>query len=41
MEGGKIKIIGSEREDNASDNGVVVINDLEDLRTVWSDIFKK
>ncbi|KAF8917956.1 pyrimidine 5-nucleotidase [Mucidula mucida] len=38
MEGGQVKRIGTERQAE-NDNGVVVINDLEELRTVWKEIF--
>jgi pyrimidine and pyridine-specific 5'-nucleotidase len=41
VEGGQIKTIGSKRLAGAEPNGVVVISDLEELRTVWSDIFKR
>jgi hypothetical protein len=41
VEGGKVKEIGSERKEGAEDNGVLVISDLEELRVVWPDIFKK
>ena len=38
VEGGKKKIIEQDGE-NGSDNSVVVIGDLEELRAVWHDIF--
>jgi pyrimidine and pyridine-specific 5'-nucleotidase len=40
VEGGQVKTIGSKRSAGAEPNGVVVISDLEELRTVWPDIFK-
>ena len=39
VEGGQVRKIGMEREEG-KDNGVVVISDLEELRTVWKDVFK-
>lgn len=36
-----MKKIGAEREDGAEDNGIKVITDLEELRVVWPDIFKR
>ncbi|KAI6047407.1 pyrimidine 5-nucleotidase [Pisolithus marmoratus] len=41
MEGGKLKTLGQNGDIAASANGVVVINDLEELRTIWPDIFSK
>ncbi|KII95091.1 hypothetical protein PLICRDRAFT_33922 [Plicaturopsis crispa FD-325 SS-3] len=41
VEGGKVKTLGSERAQGAEENGIVVINDLEELRTVWPQVFKK
>jgi len=40
VEGGKVKQIGDDRVDGATDNGVQVIADLEELRVVWPEIFK-
>jgi pyrimidine and pyridine-specific 5'-nucleotidase len=40
VEGGKLKEIGDEREQGAVDNDVSVISDLEELRVIWSQIFK-
>lgn len=41
VENGKIDIIGSAREQGATDNDVSVISDLQELRVVWPDIFKE
>lgn len=41
MEGGRIKEIDDAREPGALENGVVNVTTLEDLRTVWPEIFKK
>lgn len=41
MEGGKLKVIGDERDKGTTDNGVVSISDLEELRVIWPDIFNK
>jgi len=40
VEGGKHKEIGKEAEENFYEDGVVAITRLEELRTVWSDVFK-
>ncbi|CAA7259847.1 unnamed protein product [Cyclocybe aegerita] len=40
MEGGRIKQIDDEREPDASDNNVVDVTTLQELREVWSEIFK-
>ncbi|TFK75821.1 pyrimidine 5-nucleotidase [Pluteus cervinus] len=41
MEGGKLKRIGDEVEDGRpNDKGFHHINDLEQLRTLWSEVFK-
>ncbi|KAJ7094668.1 pyrimidine 5-nucleotidase [Mycena belliarum] len=39
VEGGKVKKIGSDRKNDA-ENGVKVITDLEELRTIWAEVFK-
>ncbi|KAJ7498816.1 pyrimidine 5-nucleotidase [Mycena latifolia] len=39
VEGGKVKKIGSDRQ-NEVQNGVEVITDLEELRTIWAELFK-
>ncbi|KAJ6598962.1 pyrimidine 5-nucleotidase [Mycena vulgaris] len=39
VEGGKIKEIGSDRQ-NEDQNGVEVITNLEELRTIWAEVFK-
>jgi pyrimidine and pyridine-specific 5'-nucleotidase len=41
MEGGRIKEIDDEREPDAVDNDVVEISTLDELRTVWPEIFKQ
>jgi len=41
MEGGRIKQIDDEREPGAVDNGIIDVTTLEELRQVWSEIFKK
>lgn len=38
MEGGQIRKIGADREVQ-SENRAVVIQDLEELRTVWKEVF--
>jgi len=40
VEGGKVEAIGSQRGEGAVGNDVPVISNLEELRVVWSDIFK-
>ncbi|KAH9938203.1 pyrimidine 5-nucleotidase [Fomitopsis serialis] len=40
VEGGKAKEIGKNNVPDAEDEGITVITDLEELRTVWSDLFK-
>lgn len=40
VEGGKVKEIGSNRAQDASANDIQVVNELEELRTVWPDVFK-
>jgi pyrimidine and pyridine-specific 5'-nucleotidase len=40
VEGGRVKVIGNERLAGAKDNGVQVINNLEELRTLWPQVFK-
>ncbi|KAH7887659.1 pyrimidine 5-nucleotidase [Phlebopus sp. FC_14] len=40
MEGGKMKTLGQNGDSAADIDGVMVINDLEELRVVWSDIFR-
>jgi pyrimidine and pyridine-specific 5'-nucleotidase len=39
--GGKKKVIGENADDQKHDNGVIPIGDLQELRTVWSEIFKQ
>ena len=41
MEGGKLKIIGDEEDQDEVGNDIMTISDLEDLRAIWPDIFKK
>jgi len=41
MEGGKLKIIGDEQDQDEIENDVMTISDLEDLRAIWPDIFRK
>lgn len=41
MEGGKIKAIDDAREPGAADNDVIDVTTLEELRTVWPEIFKQ
>ncbi|KAI0732964.1 pyrimidine 5-nucleotidase [Fomitopsis betulina] len=40
VEGGKPKEIGSDIVPGPDDEGITTITDLEELRTVWSDLFK-
>ncbi|TFY59687.1 hypothetical protein EVJ58_g5632 [Rhodofomes roseus] len=40
VEGGKAKEIGRDGALDPEDEGITVITDLEELRTVWSDLFK-
>ncbi|KAF9534232.1 pyrimidine 5-nucleotidase [Crepidotus variabilis] len=40
MEGGKLKAIDDAREPGASDNDVVDVTTLDELRTVWPEVFK-
>ena len=40
VEGGKLKQIADEREQGAVEDDIPVINDLEELRVVWRQIFK-
>jgi len=40
VEGGKLKMIGNEREQGATENDVPTISDLDELRVVWPQIFK-
>ena len=41
MEGGKLKIIGDEEDQDEVGNDIMTISDLEDLRAIWPDIFRK
>lgn len=41
MEGGKLKIIGDEEDQDEVENDIMTISDLEDLRAIWPDIFRK
>ncbi|PCH41095.1 pyrimidine 5-nucleotidase [Wolfiporia cocos MD-104 SS10] len=40
VEGGKAREIGKDLTAAADDSGITTITDLEELRTVWSDLFK-
>ncbi|KAH9951640.1 pyrimidine 5-nucleotidase [Amylocystis lapponica] len=40
VEGGKLKELGKDAAESLYEDGVVAINNLEELRTVWSDVFK-
>jgi pyrimidine and pyridine-specific 5'-nucleotidase len=40
VEGGRIKEIDDERDPGAVDNDVALVTTLEDLRSVWPEIFK-
>ncbi|TBU32826.1 pyrimidine 5-nucleotidase [Dichomitus squalens] len=41
VEGGKPKYIGSDSQDSVADDGIAVITKLDELRTVWPEIFKQ
>lgn len=40
MEGGKIKKIANVREPGALDNGVIDVTTLDELRSVWPEVFR-
>lgn len=40
VEGGRVKEIGSDSPAESDDSGIQVISRLEELRTLWPDIFK-
>ncbi|KZT12504.1 pyrimidine 5-nucleotidase [Laetiporus sulphureus 93-53] len=40
VEGGKPKEIGKDTSSGTNDSDLVVISDLEELRTIWADLFK-
>jgi pyrimidine and pyridine-specific 5'-nucleotidase len=39
MEGGRKKTLGVNGDSAADVEGIAVINDLEELRTIWPDVF--
>ena len=41
MEGGKQKYIGSDIQDGPETEGIISVANLEDLRTVWPELFKQ
>jgi pyrimidine and pyridine-specific 5'-nucleotidase len=41
VEHGRMEEVGSERDKGGAENDASVINNLEELRVLWPDIFKK
>ena len=41
MEGGKQKYIGSDIQDGPETEGIISVANLEDLRTVWPELFRQ